>query len=147
MLSDLQPKAYLTIYYIINRTPTKRHIQKIFFELFIKSIPSIAYLHPFDCRTYPLIYNILRLQKMSPRTQIGYLIGYDSTNIYRIQIPISNKVIRIKNIKFNDTLFYDLSDLILNILRIIEIKTVIDILKILDESEEQKQEAQTQNQA
>ena len=84
---------------------------------------------------------------MSPRAQIGYLTNYDSTNIYRIQILISNKVIRIKNIKFNDTLFYDPSDLVLSALRTIETKTVINILKIPDKSEEQEQKAQTQDQA
>ena len=138
MPSDLWPEAYLTACYIANRTPTKRHAWKTPFELFIKSIPSIAYLHPFGCRAYPLIYNISRLQKMSPRAQIGYLIGYDSTNIYRIWIPTSNKVIRIRDVKFNDALFYDPSDLVLSALRTIEAKVVMDILEISDESEEQE---------
>ena len=75
---------------------------------------------------------------MSPRAQISHLINYDSTNIYRIWIPRSNKVIRIKNIKFNDTLFYDPFDLIFNILRIIKVKVVINLLKILDKSEKFK---------
>ena len=78
---------------------------------------------------------------MSSRTQINYLTNYDSTNIYRIQIFINNKIIRIKNVKFNDTLFYDPSDLVFSVLRTIEIKVVINILEILDESEEQEQEA------
>ena len=83
---------------------------------------------------------------MSFRAQISHLISYDSTNIYRIWIPISNKVIRIRDVKFNDALFYDPSDLILSILRTIEAKAVIDILEILDKSEEHEQEAQNQAQ-
>ena len=78
------------------------------------------------------------------KAQISHLTNYDSTNIYRIQILISNKVIRIKDIKFNDTLFYDPSDLMLSILRTTEAKTVIDILEISDESEKYEQEAQNQ---
>ena len=138
MFSDLQPKAYLTVYYIINRIPTKRYVQKKNFEFFIKSISSIVYLYSFNYQAYLFIYNILRLQKMSPRAQISYLTNYDSTNIYRIQIPISNKVIRIKDIKFNDVLFYDPFDLIFSVLRIIKVKIVMNILEILDKSEEQE---------
>ena len=75
---------------------------------------------------------------MSFKAQINYLTNCDSTNIYRILISINNKVIRIKNIKFNDSLFYDLSDLIVSILRTIKIKTVINILEIPDKNEEYK---------
>ena len=75
---------------------------------------------------------------MSLRAQISHLINYDSTNIHRIWISTSNKVIRIKIIKFNDILFYDLSDLIFSILRTIKVKILINILKILDKSEKYK---------
>jgi hypothetical protein len=34
------------------------------------------------------------LQKLDPRACIGDLVGYDSSNIYRIWIPIREKVIR-----------------------------------------------------
>jgi len=34
-----------------------------------------------------------KLNKLDPRAHIRYLIGYDSTNIYRIWIPHTGKVI------------------------------------------------------
>ena len=49
--------------------------------------------------------------KLDPRAYIGYLVGYDSTNIFRIWIPSFKKVIRTRDVKFNDDVFYYLSDL------------------------------------
>lgn len=34
-----------------------------------------------------------RLHKLDPKAFIGYLVGYESTNIYRIWNPMLNKVI------------------------------------------------------
>ena len=37
---------------------------------------------------------------------MGYLVGYDSTNIFRIYIP-NQKVIRTRDVKFNEQFLYD----------------------------------------
>ena len=43
-----------------------------------------------------------RLQRLNPKAWIGYLIGYSSTNIYRIWIPQLNKVISTRDVVFNE---------------------------------------------
>ena len=44
----------------------------------------MAYIHPFGYKIFSLIYKIPKLAKMNFKTQIGYLYGYNSTNIFRI---------------------------------------------------------------
>jgi len=48
-----------------------------------------------------------RLSKLDPRAHIGYLVGYDSTNIYRIWIPYKGIVISTRDIIFNKKTFFD----------------------------------------
>ena len=43
-----------------------------------------------------------RLQRLNPKAWIGYLIGYSSTNIYRIWILQLNKVISTRDVVFNE---------------------------------------------
>ena len=68
-------------------------------------------MHPYGCRAYPLDHNIARRNKLDPRAHLGYLVGYDSTNIYRIWIPSRSKVIRTRDVRMKDDLFYNPSDL------------------------------------
>ncbi|OCK90981.1 uncharacterized protein K441DRAFT_577369 [Cenococcum geophilum 1.58] len=43
---------------------------------------NITYLRAYSCRAYLLKYNISYTQKLTPRAYIGYLIGYNLTNIF-----------------------------------------------------------------
>jgi len=47
------------------------------------------------------------LNKLDPQAHIGYLVGYDSTNIYRIWIPHKGIIISIKDIIFDKKTFFD----------------------------------------
>jgi hypothetical protein len=64
-------------------------------------------MHVYGCKTYTLDKRIRRGDKLAPRALIGHLVGYDSTNIYRIWIPSLRKVIRTRDVIFNETSFYD----------------------------------------
>lgn len=66
---ELTPEAYKAAAYLLNRTPSRRLGWKT---------------RVYGCRAYPLKYDIPRLNKLAPRAHIGYLVGYDSTNIFRI---------------------------------------------------------------
>ena len=43
-----------------------------------------------------------RLQRFNPKAWIGYLVGYDLTNVYRVWNPIKNKVVRTRDVTFNE---------------------------------------------
>ena len=126
----LWPEAYMAAAYIANRTPTKRLGWKTPFEAFTKSVPSIAHMHPFGCKAFPFIYHIPKLQKMAPRAHIGYLVGYDSTNIFRVWIPSRDQVIRTRDVTFSNNRFYDPSNIDICALRSTETMRLVETLDI-----------------
>jgi hypothetical protein len=69
------------------------------------------------------------LQKTIPHSHIGYLVGYNSTNIYRIWIPSKKKVIAIWDVTFNESLFYDSKEADLGH-QIREIDEVIEVFEV-----------------
>jgi len=48
-----------------------------------------------------------RLSKLDPRAHIGYLVGYNSTNIYRIWIPHKGIIISTRDVIFNKKTFFN----------------------------------------
>ena len=71
-----------------------------------------------------------RLMKLNPRAHIGYLVGYDSTNIYRIWIPHQGKVISIRDVIFDKTKFFDGKRTNLSDELIAEMDTLIEKIKL-----------------
>jgi len=110
---ELCPEIYKAVAYLLNQTPSKGFKWKTFFEKLQSAMgisplkPNIRHLWVYGCRVYPFKYDILCLNKFAPRAHIKYLVRYDLTNIFWIYIPSQKKVIRIKDVKFNEQLFYD----------------------------------------
>ena len=48
-----------------------------------------------------------RLDRLKSRAWIGYLVGYDSTNVYRIWNPVFNKVTRTRDVIFDERSVFD----------------------------------------
>jgi hypothetical protein len=63
----------------------------------------------YGCRAYPLIQKTPKKQKLRPRAQIGYLVGYNSSNIFRIWVP-DRKVIETGDATFDESKKYDPDD-------------------------------------
>jgi hypothetical protein len=82
--SVLWPEIVRTAAYLNNHTPKKALDWKTPFKALTKQKPDLSHLHIYGCRSYPHIKNIPRTQKLEPRAHLGYLVGYDSTNIYRM---------------------------------------------------------------
>jgi hypothetical protein len=81
------------------------------FEKLTKQKPNLAHLHPSVCKPYALKHGIPRRNKLDARAHIGYLVGYDSTNIYRIWVAFLQRVLRTRDVTFNDDLFYSPYDI------------------------------------
>ena len=109
--ADLWPEIVTIATYILNRIPIPRFNGKTPFEILYRKKPSLLHLYIYSCRAYPLRYNIPRLNKIEPRALIGYLVGWDSRNIYRIWILIKKRIYRYRDITFDDNKQYDLSEL------------------------------------
>ena len=80
----LWPWIYKTAGYIMNRTPMQKHQWKTSFENITGGQPNIGHLRKFGCKAYPIDKGIPRKEKLQPRAHIGYLVGYDSINIFNI---------------------------------------------------------------
>ena len=69
--------------------------------------PPLAHLRAYGCRAYAMTEHAQlkkrRLRKLDPRAHIGYLVGYDSTNIFRI--PHQGKVISTRDVLFDEETF------------------------------------------
>ena len=68
--------------YIANWTPMQKHNWKTPFEKVFKVPPDLSQLRKIGSKAYTLDKHIPRTQKLQERAHIGYLVGYDSTNIY-----------------------------------------------------------------
>jgi hypothetical protein len=64
-------------------------------------------MRPIGCRTYVLNRSLKRADKLESRALIRHLVGYDSTNIFRIWLPAKDEVIRTRDVVFKLTKFYD----------------------------------------
>jgi hypothetical protein len=100
-------EAFLTARYTLNQTLNKQLGWKTPYKIAYGKPLSLTYMHVYGCKTYTLDKRIKRGDKLAPRASIGHLVGYDSTNIYRIWIPSLHKVIRTRDVTFDETSFYD----------------------------------------
>ena len=68
----------------------------------------------FGYRAYPLLCGNnkpLKSAKLCACAVIGYLIGYENQNTYHIWIPSHDKVIRCRDVTFDETKFFELADI------------------------------------
>ena len=83
------------------------------------------------------------LQRFKLNVWIGYLVGYDSTNVYRVWNPVMNKVVRTRDVTFNEyeTFNGDLETLKDDMLKIQldELSKLLQECTIPEESEDETQ--------
>src|SRR5271169_797570 len=86
----LWPEIFIAAGYLVNRSPNRSLKWKTPIGALQEHFgvpnpkPNLAHLKAFGCRAYPHIQNAPKLDKTEPRAHIGYLVGYNSTNIFRI---------------------------------------------------------------
>jgi hypothetical protein len=56
-------------------------------KLATKAELDLSYIQVYKCLLYVHIKNRLKKEKLVPKAEIGYLVGYNLMNIYRIWIP------------------------------------------------------------
>lgn len=113
-----------TAVYLYNRTPRYSLEWKSPYEVFHDHVmtsqgvtgprkPILHHLKAYGCKCYTLIKSTGdpdhpgKLQKLAPRAHIGYLVGYESTNIFRVWIPHKKKVISARDVIFDEEEFFD----------------------------------------
>src|SRR5271170_2576909 len=109
--SELEPMAA----HIANRQPCEVLGWKTPYEYLQEKLgipearrrPAGVHLRVPGCRAYPRDKDVPRAAKNTPRAHIGYLVGYDSTNIYRIWVPSRNTVLSTRDVIFDESRMYD----------------------------------------
>jgi transposase InsO family protein len=113
---NLWPLAIDHVIYLLQRLPKKKlgwktpyEIIQSVTELAKSTIPNLGHIKTFGCKAYRKIPStqILRLEKMAPRAEIGYLVGYDASNIFKIWIPEEHSVVRARDVEFDEDVFFD----------------------------------------
>ncbi|KAJ3454408.1 hypothetical protein MRS44_018302 [Fusarium solani] len=125
---DLWPEAWKTAVYLHNRSPQQSNNWKTPFQQlhnwlkdnnrdtgYINQQPDVAHLKAYGCRAYPLTREAQqgtqkRALKTAAHAEVGYLVGYDSSNIFRIWIPERSEVRRVRDVTFNEQQLYDPKD-------------------------------------
>ncbi|OAA34885.1 polyprotein [Cordyceps fumosorosea ARSEF 2679] len=97
--------------YLRNRTPLERNHWHSPFERAFKKQPIISHLKAYGCKAFAMTptaqLKIRRKQKLEPRAHIGYIVGYQASNIYKIWIPHKNKVILTRDVIFDESSFFE----------------------------------------
>src|SRR5436305_61349 len=104
--------------YLLNCTPKYQYNWKTSydkFHTFITQRNSVAIEHKrsdqshlcaYGCKTFAMMMDALKktshLQRFKLNVWISYFVGYDSTNVYRVWNPVINKVVRMRDIMFNE---------------------------------------------
>jgi hypothetical protein len=65
----------------------------------------LSRLHVIGSRGFLLNKYLPKGDKMEKRTFKGFLIGYDASNIYRVWLPHSNRVFRVRDVRFINELY------------------------------------------
>ena len=113
---DLWKEIVNTAVYLHNRTPRYAQGWKTPYEVFHSAVeagtspkkPQLVHLRAYGYRAYAMTEKAQlkkdRRLKLDPRAYVGYLVGYDSTNIFRIWIPHKGKVISTRDVLFDEQL-------------------------------------------
>lgn len=97
----LWPEAVYAAAYILNRVPTKMNNKWMipWNELLKHAAPdgvkdqviNLSNVRLYGCLVYSRILKRVQSEKMAPRAEIGYLVGYVSKNLYKIWFPHKGK--------------------------------------------------------
>ncbi|HEY9845481.1 MAG TPA: hypothetical protein V6D03_04725, partial [Candidatus Caenarcaniphilales bacterium] len=115
---ELWPEVTRAAVYLYNRTPNYANNWKTPYEVFFTRValnngivtsirkPNLTHLKAYGCKAFAMTDDthrgISRLQRLDPKAWIGYLVGYRSSNIFRIWIPSLAKVISTRDVVFDE---------------------------------------------
>ena len=139
---NLWPEIIAASVHLGNRTPSKAINYKTPFELARGWQPDLAYLCVYGCKAFCLTRrvqkNVDKKKKLEPKAHIGFLVGYVSTNIYRIWVPRLGKVMSMRDVKFNEEKVYSSKEIDAELTRE-ELEATVESLKDKHESTDDDQ--------
>lgn len=106
---NLWPLGVEHAVWILNRVPTSKLNWRSPYEVIRGSKPNLGNLRTFGSLSYVRIPDDLRskLERTRPRAVMGYLVGYQALNIFRVWVPEEGKVLVARDVTIDETTFYD----------------------------------------
>lgn len=106
--ADMWPVAIEHATYLVRRRPIRALGWKTPYEVVNGQKPNLGNLRIFGCLAFIKRQNMPRKEKLSPKTDIGYLIGYHASNIYKIWCPGAKKIIQVsRDVSFDEDRTFD----------------------------------------
>jgi hypothetical protein len=130
--ANLWSEVFKAVDYLNNRILRRSLTWKTFFEILTEKKSNLSHLQSYKCKAYFLKNIISRKDRLKSKFFIDYLVRYNFTNIFRIWISSCMRIIRIKDVLFDKTLFYDLAKFDSRHLLIINVKDTLKILEVSD---------------
>ncbi len=127
---NMWSKVFKSIDYLNNRILRRALAWKTFFEVLIEKKSNLTHLQSYECRAYFLKNIISKKNRLKSKAFIDYLVKYDFINIFRILISNRMRIIQIRDVIFDKTLFYDFVELNSRHLLIISVKETLKVIKI-----------------
>lgn len=111
----LWPEIIVAAVYLLNHIPMeslgwlspREFLQQ---ELGRPHIPRLAHLFAYGSKAYWHKKNIPKLDRLEPNGGIGFLCGYQSSNIYRVWIPAERTIKPFRDVTFDEDQFYSPDD-------------------------------------
>jgi hypothetical protein len=111
--NQLWPEMVSTAVWILNRIPTYlkdenrwivpwEEARRDFGGERMKKA-NLANLRVYGSLSYCRIRNIPRIQKTSPRAEIGFLVGYVASNVWKIWFPARKKIEVVRDVRFDES--------------------------------------------
>lgn len=95
---DLTNELCLTAVYLLNRTPTEDLGWKTPYEVLRQIKPTLAHLAVIGSKALFRNIHVAQGDKLESRAIIGWLVGFEGTNIFRVWMPGSKRVIRTRDV-------------------------------------------------
>ena len=94
----------------------------------------MAHLNVLGAKAYVLNHSIPKKNKLDLRAFVEHLVGYDSTNIFRVWVPSKNSMIRTRDIVFDPDSKYNPTELDTAVGLSEEVDNIVSILQIPQDS-------------
>ncbi len=128
--ANMWSKIFKSMNYLNNRILRRALNWKISFETLIEKKSNLTHFQSYECRAYLLKNIILRKNRLKSKAFIDYLVRYDFINIFRIWIFSRMRIVRIRDVLFDKTLFYDFAEIDSRHLLITSMKETLEVIKI-----------------
>lgn len=109
--NQLWREVYSAAVYLYNRSPRYSNNWMTPYEALLRRKPGQEHLKAYGCKVFVMKPDALRkegrLKRLNPKAWIGYLVGYTSSNIYRIWVPVRNTIISARDVIFDEEQIFD----------------------------------------